>query len=76
MQSSSVVDTNSEQTTLVSRQEVDQVGSETSNTHDGPNLEGRMVEEMMRKYVVDNLSDEDKSCEDFILDLGKKRISI
>ena len=53
-------------TSKSSEPEFDQVASETSNTHDGPSEEGRMVEEMMRKYVVDNLSDEDKSCEDLI----------
>ena len=31
---------------------------------------------MMRKYVFENLSDEEKSCEDLIHDLGNKRTSI
>ena len=39
--------------------------------------ESRLIEEMMRKYVQDNFSDDaDKSCEDLIHDLGKKRQSI
>ena len=51
-------------------------GTDTSNTQHVQYYKDKLIGDMMRQYVYDNLSDEKKSCEDLIQDLGNKRTSI
>ena len=53
--------------------EADQDDTATSITQPVAAYQEKLIEELMRKYVLDNLSEEEKSCEDLILNLSKKR---